>query len=345
MLRLTKTAHPITSGLLFLIACAVLLSCSSEVRKYHRRIFALDTVVDITVFARHDPGRILDSVARLITEVDSLLSISNPSSDIWKINHRQSPEVAVSSVTDSLVRFCNAECDLSGGMFDITVAPLKYLYGLESHQNANHVPSDAELDSVAHYIGCGRLHTHGNTNLTLDSGVTIDFGGIAKGYLVRRLKRLLLREGIDRFLVNLGGDLIAWGEKPDSKQWIVGVRHPRIADSLIAVLPAASTCVFTSGDYERYFIENGVRYHHLFDPHTCKPARKNQSSTVIGPDPLIDDICVKAAFMMEAPAALDYYKRRGLEGAMIDSVGVLWVSASLRDRLQILDPATRVEYR
>ena len=309
-----------------------------DLKAYKRHFFSLDTSIDVTLYAPREPSAIFDSIQSIIFKTDSMLSISNPGSDIWNVNHRGQGRVRVEPATAHIVSFCVKECEFSGGFFDISVAPLKFLFGLESHQEQHHVPSLVQIDSVRRFIGCGLVHVEGDSCLLLDSAVTIDLGGIAKGYLLDRLKTCLIREGQQRFLINLGGDLIAWGEKPGGKPWVVGIRHPRKStDTLLATLSVANTCVFTSGDYERYFIDNGVRYHHLFDPHTGSPARKNQSSTVIGVNPLSVDALVKEAFFLDAPRAIDYLKGRNVQGVIVDSAGAVWASASLKKILTQTD--------
>jgi Membrane-associated lipoprotein involved in thiamine biosynthesis len=335
----------IVSYSLLLALITALLSCKgSAQRQYKRNFFSLDTSIEVTLYASRDPSAVFDSLQAIIFGLDSMLSISNAGSEVWKVNHRSGAFVKVRPVTASIVRFCCKECEKSGGFFDISVAPLKYLYGLESHQKDNLVPSAGQLENVRRVIGCGRIHVIGDIGLLLDSGVTMDLGGIAKGYLLERLKTFLLREGQKRFLINLGGDLIAWGQKPEGKPWVVGIQHPRKPEVLLATLSVSNTCVFTSGDYERYFMKNGVRYHHLFDPHTAAPARKNQSSTVVGADPMSVDARVKVAFFLYAPRAIDYLKSLKLQGVIVDSTGTVWASATLKDILQP-DSSVTVKYR
>jgi thiamine biosynthesis lipoprotein len=339
-----RTISRHAAGLFSSMLCVAFFCGSCSENKYQRTIHGLNTVIDVTLYSSRNPSDIFDSLQRVIAGVDSLLSISNPSSDVWNVNHRNGPVVCVRPVTASLTRFCEAECDSSGGLFDITVAPLKYLYGLESHRRTNHVPNRFELDSVRRLIGCGRMRVLGDSELMLDSGVTIDFGGIGKGYLFTLVKDILVHAGERRFLVNIGGDLIARGDKPDGRPWNVGIQHPRVDSAIIATLSVSNTCVFSSGDYKRYFIENGVRYHHLFDPRTAEPGRKNQSATAIGADPLLVDVCVKAAFLLDAPKALEYLCHRKLKGVIIDSAGKLWASAGLENVLQP-DSKVTAEYR
>jgi len=343
---LNLSCHKNNILIFFLAAIStVLLSCKEPPEQsFKRHFFSLDTSIDITLYASRGPEAVFDSLKAIIFGLDSTLSISSPSSDIWKVNHRSAKLVRVRPATAAIVKFCCAECGSSGGNFDISVAPLKYLYGLESHQEKHLVPNSAQLYTVRRVIGCGHVSVVGDSALMLDSAVTIDLGGIAKGYLLELVKAFLQRAGQKRYLINLGGDLIAWGEKPGNKPWVVGIQHPRNPDALIATLPVSNTCVFSSGDYERFFIENGVRYHHLFDPHTAAPARKNQSSTVIGADPMLVDARVKEAFFLDAPRALDYLSAMHLQGVIVDSTGTVWVSAALKNSLHV-DSSVIVKYR
>jgi thiamine biosynthesis lipoprotein len=320
------------STLLFL---AVLITGCSE-KKYNQRFFALDTVIDVTFFANNQGSSLLTKLQQEIVKADSLLSISSRSSDIYRINHRSGNMVTVNSVTMSILKFCINSYQSSDSLFDITVSPLKFLYGLETHQEANRVPSEAELDSVRNFIGCFHLRIENDSTIYLDSGVTVDLGGIAKGYVVNRIKAFFSDAGVENYLVNLGGDLIASGEKPDKSKWRIGIQNPRPTDSvpLIATFPVKNTSVFSSGDYERFFIKDGIRYHHLFNPKTFKPERKNQHSTVIGEDPLKVDVSVKVAFLMDAPQGIDYLKKNGLNGLIVDSNGVIWASEGLRAVLE-----------
>lgn len=329
--------------LLILIFVSLIFSGCSREKKYQRRIFALDTVIEATLYSKKDVSSLLDSLEKLIRRTDSSLSISNPTSDVWKINHRTDSVVHVNPVTINILRTCLTECDLSSNLFDVTVAPLKFLYGLESHQKTDRVPTQLELDSVRQYIGCNHLKIVNDSTLGIDRGVTIDFGGIAKGYLINQIKAFFKKSGESVYLVNLGGDLIAYGLKPDGSTWNIGIQHPR-NNTNIAIIPVSNTCVFSSGDYERYFIKDGVRYHHLFDPGTGVPGRKNQSSTVIGKDPMIVDIAVKVAFLMDASDALDYLKSRNLLGVIIDSTGTMWASAQLKNVFQH-DSTVTVNYK
>jgi thiamine biosynthesis lipoprotein len=274
----------------------------------------------------------LDSLQALFARFEDSLSLSKSESEIYRINRRSDSIVTVSVMLRRILAVCRSEFAASGGLFDVTVEPLKMLYGLESHQKENHVPTQGELASVMSNIGFGRIRFVSDSVLAMPAGMNLDFGGIAKGYVLTQAELLLHRKGYKSFLVNAGGDLIACGTKPSGDPWNIGIQDPRRSEDLIATLACSTATVFTSGDYERCFIVNG--YHHLFDPHTGVPGSLNMSATVVGSDPLVVDAVVKTAFLMPAPQALRYLASRNMQGFLIDSAKVGWASAGLQGALK-----------
>jgi thiamine biosynthesis lipoprotein len=347
-----------TARCIVLLALLGAIGCGpsrERIHSYQRHFLALDTEIDITVNSAADPASILDGVQRTFKEYDALWSISNTASDTWKINHRTTPAVTVDPRTVEIARFAQQACADSNGLFDITVAPLKFLYGLEAHQQQHRVPTAEELQRVRPLIGCQKFRVVNGTTLQLDPGVTLDFGGIAKGFILADVKDRLARSGLSGFLINAGGDIYAWGGKPDGKPWKIGVRNPRAEageageandqEDLIGAITTSGGAVFTSGDYERFFIKDGVRYHHIFDPATLMPARFNRSATVVGPDPREVDTSVKIAFCMKADQAIDYLRSIHLTGIVVDSTGKLWISRELRGQFEAVDSSQAIEYR
>jgi FAD:protein FMN transferase len=308
--------------------------CASVPKKMTHRFFALDTVIDITLYSNAGSARPqLDSLEGLVHELDTLLSISQPKSEIYRINHSSDTVHRISGAVKEILLSCRREWKLSDSLFDVTVEPLKYLYGLESHQEKHHVPSAGELAAAKVKIGFDKIIFSDDSTIVLPKGMHIDLGGIAKGYVLEQARGFLLSRGYGSFMINLGGDLIVNGSKPNGKQWLIGVRDPRNDQLLAARLSVISTAVFTSGDYERFFIENNKRYHHLFNPKTCIPGSINRSATVVGEDLLVVDAAVKTAFLMPAIQALAYLDSRGLRGIIIDSIGGAWASKGLKDIL------------
>jgi len=319
-----------------ILLCASLLLCCASVQKHTKHFSALDTVISVTLYsASSRADKDLDSLAALFSQLEDSLSISKPESEIYRINHRTDSMVTVNGTLCRILSVCGSEFARSKGLFDVTVEPLKLLYGLESHQKEEyHVPTSAELAAALANIGFGRIRFVSDSVLVMPAGMHLDFGGIAKGYVLTQAERFLRAQGHTSFLVNAGGDLIACGKKPSGDSWIIGIQDPRRPESLIATLACTTVCVFTSGDYERCFFANGKRYHHLFDPNTGLPGSLNMSATVVGHDPLQVDAVVKTAFLMPARQALQYLASRDLQGFLIDSAKVGWASAGLKNALK-----------
>lgn len=139
--------------------------------------------------------------------------------------------------------------------------------------------------------------------IVLQPGMKLDWGGIAKGWAVDRAARALRDMGIIRGFVNAGGDLFCWGANPDSGDWRIGIKHPR-QKGFLGVLSVRDTGVATSGDYQRYFEKDGIRYHHIFNPTSGYPARERQSVTVIGPETMLCDALATALFVSPEPEAI-----------------------------------------
>jgi thiamine biosynthesis lipoprotein len=174
------------------------------------------------------------------------------------------------------------------------------------------VPEPATIEVLLPLIGWRRVErTLGSVRLPL-AGMELDFGGFGKEYAVDRAALQLREAGAASALVNLAGDLAILGAQPDGSPWRVGIRHPRREEVAIATLPVTSGAIATSGDYERYIEEDGVRHCHVLDPRTGQSARGFQSVTVHAPSCLVAGSASTIAMLMGADAGLDWLDRLGL---------------------------------
>jgi thiamine biosynthesis lipoprotein len=196
---------------------------------------------------------------------------------------------------------------LTEGAFDITYASVGYLYDFRKRVR----PTEAEIDAALPAINYEHvvLDPVAQTVRFSQPGVRIDLGGIAKGYAVDRGIDVLKSFGITRAYVSAGGDSRIIGDR-FGKPWIVGVRDPRKGpgEALLRI-PLVDAAISTSGDYERFFDEGGVRYHHIIDPHTGHSASKVRSATVIAPTATRTDGLSKTAFVLGPDKAMEIYNR------------------------------------
>ena len=181
----------------------------------------------------------------------------------------------------------------SEGTFDVTIGPLSKLWGF---QDKNYrIPKQEEIKEALGKIGFSKI-VNKNKNFFSPSWVKFDWGGSAKGFGVDLAYQKLRRLGIKDGFLNAGGDIYCWGKNPENGAWKIGIKHPR-KEGFLGVIIASDIAIATSGDYQRFFEVNGIRYHHILNPFTGYPARGKQSVTVIGPETVFCDALATALFV------------------------------------------------
>ncbi len=217
---------------------------------------------------------------------------------------------------------------LTGGAFDITFSSVGYLYDYRRHIK----PTEAEIQRALpgidyHHIILDAAH---RTISFSQPGVRIDLGGIAKGHAVDNCVELLKKRGITHALVTAGGDSRIIGDRR-GRPWMIGIRDPRRKDGVVAMLPLSDTAVSTSGDYERYFKVDGVRYHHIINPKTGHSASEVHSATIIAPTATTTDGLSKTAFVLGPEKAMAIIESlKDVEAVIVDKNGRLLYSRGLR---------------
>jgi thiamine biosynthesis lipoprotein len=185
----------------------------------------------------------------------------------------------------------------SGGYFDISVCPLTRLWGFST--KSYRLPTPEEITAALLFVRQDAILEEPGS-LVLEPGMCLDWGGLAKGWGVDLASSALRALGISRGFINAGGDLYCWGKNPSASTWRVGIKHPR-RQGYLGILSVSDAGVATSGDYQRYFEKDGIRYHHIFDPRTGYPARGKQSVTVVGPETVLCDGLSTALFCSPTP--------------------------------------------
>ncbi|MGI9234415.1 MAG: FAD:protein FMN transferase [Woeseiaceae bacterium] len=272
----------------------------------------------------------LEEVFSEAARIDQLMSTYKDDSEISKINRQAAVEPVVTG--EELFQLVQRSLDISVltlGAFDITYDSVGQHYDFRSRKRPDPDTVAAarenidyrfvELDLVAHTVSF------------LREGVRINLGGIAKGYVVERGIDILRRYGLKHAIVTAGGDSRLLGDRRD-RPWMVGIRDPRVDGKVAISVPLVDEAISTSGDYERYFEEDGVRYHHIITPETGTPASGVHSATVFGPDAVITDALSTSVFVMGVEQGLmliatlpDY------ESIVIDSEGRVYYSDGLHD--------------
>lgn len=249
----------------------------------------------------------IDAVLDEMRRVDAAMSTYKPTSELSLVNQRaaQEPVKIDRELFDLLTTAVQYSRDTDGA-FDITYASVGYLYDFRNRKHPDQHSIEQALDAIdyRHIL----LDEKTRTVRFARAGVRIDLGGIGKGHAVDRGIAVLQSRGISHALVTAGGDSRILGDRLGTP-WVVGIRHPDRKDEVIARIPLEDAAFSTSGDYERYFDEDGVRYHHIIDPRTGKSASKVRSATIIGPTATRTDGLSKTAFILGPERALEIYNR------------------------------------
>ena len=260
--------------------------------------------------------------------LDELMSPYRPGSEITFINNNASIRTLeisteMSYVIDRSLHFS----EISGGAFDITFASIGYRYDYRNKVK----PSDQQIELGLPSIDYRHIKLNKNLIRFENSGVRIDLGGIAKGYAVDRAIQIVKLCGISEAMVSAGGDSKILGMKR-GKPWTIGIQHPRKDHELALVLPLSDTAISTSGDYQRFFILDGNRIHHIINPSTGKSATQTWSATVIGPDAMTTDALSTTIFVLGAKKGITLIETlENIDAVIIDNEGNVHYSSGLRE--------------
>jgi thiamine biosynthesis lipoprotein len=260
--------------------------------------------------------------------IDADMSTYKPDSEVSRVNAGAARHpVKIGAELFGLLETALEYSRITDGAFDITYASVGFMYDFRARHRPDEQQIAAALPAVNyHHVLLDRAT---RTVRFTQPGVRIDLGGIAKGYSVDRGIEILQHLGISHALVSAGGDSRIIGDR-FGKPWIVGIRHPDRKDEVIARIPLVDTAISTSGDYERYFDENGVRYHHIIDPRTGHSASAVRSATVLASTATRTDGLSKTAFVLGAEAALKIYARLGdVEAILVRPDGKVLYSQGL----------------
>jgi thiamine biosynthesis lipoprotein len=249
----------------------------------------------------------IDAVMDEMRHIDDTMSTYKPTSEVSRVNALAATQpVRISRELFGLLESALQYSRITEGAFDITYASVGYMYDFRQRKRPTEQQIAAALPAVnyRHVL----LDRKNSSVRFSQPGVRIDLGGIAKGFAVDQGIAVLKARGYSHALVNAGGDSRVIGDRR-GRPWIVGIRHPDHPDQIITRIPLVDEAFSTSGDYERYFDEDGVRYHHIIDPHTGHSASKVRSATVIAPTATRTDGLSKTAFVLGPDEALRIYNR------------------------------------
>ena len=257
--------------------------------------FYLDTVIILTAYT--DDDQVLKDAMEECSRYEKLLSATIEGSDVWRINHADGQPVEVSDDTMEVLRCAVRIAELSGGAFDVTIAPVSSIWDFTSGEAL--LPDAEKIARAAELVDYTKLELEGNT-VRLPAGMMIDPGGIAKGYIADSVKAWLMDKGVRHAILSFGGNVVGIGTKPDGSDWKVGIQDiDKATGEYMLVSRNNGGSTVTSGIYERGFDLDGVRYHHLLSAETGWPVQNELASvTIFSDSSMLGDALSTTAFVL-----------------------------------------------
>lgn len=275
--------------------------------------------------------------------LDALLSVWKTGSDVLRINAAAGHEaVLVAPETLEVVETAMDMSERTNGMFDITFGALADVWKFDHDQDGS-IPTAAQIAERLPLVGYRNivLSRRGKTVYLSRPGMRLHLGGIGKGYAVDRSVAILREHGLRDFMIQAGGDLYVAGSKGD-RPWRLGIADPRAADGPpFAIVELRDKTLSTSGDYERFFMKDGVRFHHILDLRTGQPARQSRSVTLVTSKAVLADALAKGVFVLGPEQGMVLIERMpDVEGVIVSATNEVLISSGLKDKVTIAHPPT-----
>ena len=327
------------------LLCALLFSltaCAPSMEEISNTYLAMDTVMNLTIY-HDDPesgvDRVYQDEVQGIYDLERLFSVVDEDSDIHNLNAKCGQSVEIAPETAELLAEALALCEETGGALDITAYPAVKAWGFTTGEYR--VPGGAELTELAGRIDYTRVELEGET-ACISEGMMLDLGAVAKGYTADSLTGTFRDVGVEHALLDLGQCTIAAiGTKPDGKPWRIGIQDPAGTDYL-GVLELNDQSMGSSGNYQRYFEENGKIYGHIIDPDTAAPADSGLAGvTVVADSAFLCDGLSTALFVMGLEDASQYWAdNRDFEAIFIGDSGDITITPGLKDSFSLAEGYT-----
>ncbi|HWT76126.1 MAG TPA: FAD:protein FMN transferase [Mobilitalea sp.] len=297
---------------------------------------ALGTLNTIMIYKNTNAKLLQDSIHRVM-EIDNKMSVYKQDSEITKINLAAgNQEASISDETMELISLAKEMSKQSDGAFDITIGPLARLWGIGKSNNS--IPLNDEIMECCKLVNYQDIMINRTKKSILlkKQNQSIDLGGIAKGYAADEVKRILVEGGADSALINLGGNIITIGRKPDKKSWRIGIQNPLAPrGEYVGYVLVENQTIVTSGSNERFFIKNGIRYHHLLDPLTGSPAQSGLLSvTVICESSVIADALTTALFILGMEKGISLLGYFQADAVFLTEDGGIFITDGLKEKYQ-----------
>ena len=320
-----------TLRILLLTLCFISNTTFAQWHDYSFKVMGTISHVQLWLDTSHsaNANELFQLVEDEMNRIDRLMSPYKPNSEVSKINRlaANTPLIISIELFDLLVTAQDIS-KLSAGAFDLTYASVGYKYNYRDQQK----PSSKEIQALLpkiNYHSISLSPKHSSISLRSDK-IKIDLGGIAKGHAIKRCLDILKQHGVLHALVSAGGDTALLGDRK-GRPWLVGIKHPRADEKTVVHIPLENEAISTSGDYERFFVKDGVRYHHIINPQTGESANEVVSVSIVGKDATYVDALSTTVFVKGLTKGLEFIEQLpDYEAIVIDKNYQLYFSSGLR---------------
>lgn len=340
-----------TKGINFVFIILILIilsSCASDSGKpIEQNGFYMGTIISEKVYGAK-AGKAANEVMEKIKNLEQTMTINSPGSEIDKLNDMAGKEsVKLSSESIFVMKTAKKYSELSEGTFDVTVGPLVKAWGIFTDHPR--IPEKEEIKTLLKLVGYKDLFIDDRENSAklARQGEVVDLGGIAKGYAGDAAIDIFKSNGIKSAYINLGGNVVVLGSKPDGSPWNIGIQNPRAANGkYIGILKVSDKAVVSSGDYERYFEKDNIRYHHILDPRTGYPSDTGLMGTTIVTRSSIDaDALSTATFVLGLDKGMKLVESlKNVEAVFITKEKKVYITPGLKNIFTFEDESKEFEY-
>jgi thiamine biosynthesis lipoprotein len=333
------------------LALALVTACAEKAappvsKHVERAAPSMGTELRLTAWTADEPATLaaFDAIFKEFDRLEALMSTWKERSEIQRLNAAAGKHaVEVGPEIRDVLRIGRQVSEWTSGKFDVTWGVMSGLWKFDYQNKDGSVPDAREIARRRKLIDYRELEVNeeAGTAFIRRPGMTVNLGGIGKGYAVDRARDLLLQRGIRDFMIQFGGDMYVGGKAADGP-WRLGIQDPRgPADKIFASVELTDSTFSTSGDYERFFIKDGRRYHHILDPATGEPAQGSRSVTILARSAVVADGLSTGVFILGPEAGMALIERLpDVEGVIVGSDNKVLVSSGLNGRVKMLSPPT-----
>lgn len=300
--------------------------------------FLMDTLIQMKVYGENADDVIKESFARL-REIENEMSVSITDSQISKVNNNPGKYVKIDRDTFLVIKKALEYAELTNGRFDPSIGPLVKLWGIGTKYVR--VPADDEITQTRKKVNYKWVEINEEEySVKVREGMMLDIGAIAKGYAADEVRKIVINNNVKSAYVNLGGNVLVVGGKPDSTPWRVGIQDPRYnRGNVMTSIDVRDKTIVTSGNYERYFEQDGIIYHHIIDPMSGRPSRSGIISVSIITNNSFDaDALSTSVFILGPEKGLELVnKLKGVEVLIIKENLDIIMTDGLKSKVKLLN--------